>query len=80
VDGGAARAVTGAGKSLLAAGVTGVGGVFTHGSAIEVRHDGVLIAKGLAALGSHEVERHLGQHTDVAGGEVIHRDDLVVLT
>ncbi|MFZ0014274.1 MAG: glutamate 5-kinase [Acidimicrobiia bacterium] len=80
VDGGAARAVTDAGKSLLAAGVTGVGGEFTAGAAVEVRHDGALIAKGLAALGSDEVERHRGQHTDVAGGEVIHRDDLVVLT
>lgn len=80
VDEGAARAVTEAGRSLLAAGVTHVDGAFAAGSAVEVQHEGTLIAKGLAAMAGEDIERFRGQHTQVAGGEVIHRDDLVVLT
>lgn len=80
VDNGAAMALRHSGKSLLPAGVTAVEGPFGSGAAIEVRHDGELIAKGLTSLGSAEIEASRGQHTSVAGGEVIHRDDLVVLT
>jgi glutamate 5-kinase len=80
VDEGAANAVTNSGKSLLPAGVTGVEGVFAGGAAVEVLHDDLLIAKGLAAMSAAEIAMARGQHTSVAGGEVIHRDDLVVLT
>lgn len=80
IDAGAARALSHGGKSLLAVGVTGVIGVFRPGAAVEVTHDGELVAKGLAALSSDEVERHRGEHSAVTGGEVIHRDDLVVLS
>jgi glutamate 5-kinase len=79
VDAGAVRALRDGGKSLLPAGVTGVGGGFPVGAAIEVRHDGHLIAKGLASLSAADIVSTRGQHTSVAGGEVIHRDDLVVL-
>ena len=80
VDGGAARALTDWGKSLLPVGVTGVEGVFPEGAAVEVKHGDALIAKGLVAMSAAEITRVRGEHTSVAGGEVIHRDDLVVLT
>jgi glutamate 5-kinase len=80
VDAGAARALTDAGKSLLPVGVTGVEGSFPGGAAVEVRHESSLIAKGLVAMSADEILRVRGEHTSVAGGEVIHRDDLVVLT
>lgn len=79
VDEGAARALKEAGKSLLPAGVTGVDGSFAAGAAVEVRHGHDLVAKGLVAMSAGEIARVKGQHTSVAGGEVIHRDDLVVL-
>lgn len=79
VDEGAARALTELGKSLLPAGVTGVDGLFGAGAAVEVKQDGQLIAKGLSEMPSVEIARVRGEHSSVAGGEVIHRDDLVVL-
>jgi glutamate 5-kinase len=79
VDDGAASAIVDAGKSLLAVGVTAVSGRFGPGAAVEVSHDGRLVAKGLVSMGSDEIERARGMHSTVAGGEVIHRDDLVVL-
>ncbi|HUG32662.1 MAG TPA: glutamate 5-kinase [Acidimicrobiia bacterium] len=79
VDAGAARALTKAGKSLLPAGVTGVEGSFAAGAAVEVRHGETLLAKGLTSMPAAEIVRVQGEHTSVAGGEVIHRDDLVVL-
>lgn len=80
VDDGAARAVSEAGRSLLPAGVIGVEGDFGAGAAVEVRHHEDLIAKGLTSLSATEITGARGKHTSVAGGEVIHRDDLVVLT
>lgn len=79
VDAGAARALTDSGKSLLPVGVTEVEGVFTDGAAVEVKLGDALIAKGLVAMSAAEIARVRGEHTSVAGGEVIHRDDLVVL-
>lgn len=80
IDAGAARALSQGGKSLLAAGVTGVIGDFGIGAAVEVTHAAELVAKGLTALSSDQVARHRGEHSAVTGGEVIHRDDLVVLS
>jgi len=66
---------------LLAAGVTAVQGRFSRGDAVEVHDDaGRLIAKGLAGLAASTLRDVLGQHTSIAGGAAIHRDDLVVLT
>ena len=79
VDTGAARALLEGGKSLLPAGVIGVEGDFAEGAGIEVTHERELLAKGLAAMASGEARAMRGQHSSVAGGEVIHRDDLVVL-
>jgi glutamate 5-kinase len=80
IDDGAARAVTGSGKSLLAAGVTSVTGTFDRGEALEVFDaEGTLCAKGIARVSSDGISAQLGQHSSAVGGEVIHRDDLVVL-
>jgi glutamate 5-kinase len=84
-DNGAVRALTGRGGSLLAAGVHELEGDFESGMAVEVldsRRD--LVAKGLVRLSAAELRPLLGRRTaevDRAGwgGEVIHRDDLVVL-
>lgn len=80
VDEGAAAALVDRGKSLLPAGVTLVEGDFGAGAAIEVHHANALIAKGIISMSGDELENARGRHSSVAGGEVIHRDDLVVLT
>ena len=80
IDDGAARAIKEGGKSLLPAGVTDVEGSFEQGAAVEVLSSGQLVAKGLVSMSSGEVSRMRGEHSSVAGGEVVHRDDLVVLT
>jgi len=79
VDAGAAHALSVGGKSLLAVGVTEVDGSFPSGVAVEVVYDGDLVAKGLTSMAAADIVAVRGQHTNVAGGEVIHRDDLVVL-
>ena len=80
IDDGAARALASGGSSLLAVGVTSVKGVFDRGDAVEV-HDasGRLVAKGIVRIGSAELRDVVGHHSSITGGEVIHRDDLVVL-
>lgn len=80
IDEGAARALKHGGKSLLPAGIVDVEGSFTSGAAVEVRFESELVAKGLVAMPADEISRMRGHHTSVAGGEVIHRDDLVVLS
>lgn len=80
VDDGAARALRDSGRSLLPAGVSGVVGSFAAGAAVEVTNAGRLIAKGLSSMSAAEIVNVRGKHSSVAGGEVIHRDDLVVLT
>jgi glutamate 5-kinase len=85
VDAGAARAIVAGGGSLLPVGVTEIRGEFAEGAAVEVLdHEGSLIAKGLVTLSSTVLAPLLGRHSsaitvDGWGGEVIHRDDLVVL-
>ncbi len=86
IDAGAVRALR-AGKSLLPAGVTSVGGQFQRGDLVAVTGpDGARLAVGLAAydaqdmaaiLGrkSHEIEAILGFR---GRDEAIHRDDLVL--
>ena len=80
VDEGAASALTRRGSSLLAAGVTNLEGTFEAGVAVEVVDGtGALIGKGLAGMSSRDLAAVLGEHSSVAGGEAIHRDDLVIL-
>ncbi len=80
VDGGAVKALVGSGRSLLPAGVTAVDGTFLVGDAVEVvGPGGGLIAKGLSRYAADDLSDAMGSHTSVAGGEVVHRNDLVVL-
>lgn len=79
IDAGAAAALVGRGKSLLAVGITGVSGSFEAGAAVEVEAEAELVAKGLVELSSREVESIAGLPSSDAGGVVIHRDHLVVL-
>jgi glutamate 5-kinase len=80
IDDGAVRALKDGGGSLLAVGVTGVEGQFRSGDAVEVVDtSGALIGKGLSEIASPTLAGAAGRHTSEVGGEVIHRDDLVVL-
>lgn len=79
VDEGAVVAVQSEGRSLLAVGVIGSKGGFSKGDAVSVlAPDGATVAKGIVAMDDPAVQESAGQHTSVAGGEVIHRDNLVV--
>ena len=85
VDSGAAQAMVSRGSSLLPVGITDLDGDFDEGAAVEVLDpDGNLVGKGLVTLSSAMLRPVLGRHSSSArlqgwGGEVIHRDDLVVL-
>ncbi len=89
VDNGAASAVCKRGSSLLAIGVTKVGGSFKRGSVVSiVDPKGNEIAKGLSNYPSKEVEKILGKPSDQIADtlghrpyeSVVHRDNLVVST
>ncbi len=88
VDDGAVDAIVKRGKSLLPSGIVKVVGAFEAGELIGVEDRRRLeVARGLVKYGSDEVQRILGKTTAEAvsildvetGGEVVHRDDLVVL-
>jgi glutamate 5-kinase len=83
VDGGARRALTEQGRSLLPAGVRAVEGDFDADDAVEVVADGAPFAKGLVRYPAATLRAVAGRRTgDLPEGaphEVIHRDDLVVL-
>jgi glutamate 5-kinase len=80
IDAGAAAAILTNGRSLLPVGVIDVHGTFGVGAALEVLSaDGQVIAKGITRIGSSDLRRVAGMRSDVAGGEVVHRDDLVPL-
>ncbi|MDJ0791357.1 MAG: glutamate 5-kinase [Acidimicrobiia bacterium] len=80
VDDGASKALTSGGRSLLSAGVTEVQGVFERGDAVEVVDPASeLIAKGIVRVSSDILTHGAGKHSSELGGEVIHRDDMVVL-
>jgi len=88
IDEGATRAVAKRGKSLLAAGIEDVRGVFEVGDAVVcVDPEGRHVARGLVAYSSDEIRRiarlparRIPQVLGYSNGdEVIHRDDLVLL-
>ncbi|MEA3185652.1 MAG: glutamate 5-kinase, partial [Ilumatobacteraceae bacterium] len=85
VDDGARRALVERGKSLLPAGVTKVTGSFDEGDVVEVRDSSnAVIARGMVLSAATQLRQIIGKRTtelpsDVAH-EVIHRDDLVLLT
>lgn len=85
VDEGARRALLERGTSLLPAGVTSVSGSFEPDDAVEITGpDGTVFARGLARVPALRAAEWLGRKTadlppDLAP-EVVHRDDLVVVT
>ncbi len=85
LDDGAVRAVVLRRASLLPAGVTGVEGDFAAGDPVElVGPDGRPVARGLVAYDAGELPAMLGRSTGELGPdhqrELVHRDDLVLLT
>ncbi|CAA9387823.1 MAG: Glutamate 5-kinase / RNA-binding C-terminal domain PUA [uncultured Nocardioides sp.] len=89
LDAGAVRAVVERRASLLAAGITGVSGTFVAGDPVDLAGpDGAAVARGLVNFDADELPALLGRSTGelkTALGaayerEVVHRDDLVVLT
>jgi glutamate 5-kinase len=89
LDEGAVAAVVERRTSLLPAGVTGVEGDFAAGDPVDLLDEnGHIVARGLVNFDARELPRLLGRSTrDLAREfgpayerEVVHRDDLVVLT
>lgn len=81
LDAGAAEAVGGRGKSLLAVGVTGVRGDFRANDSVSlVDPSGREIGRGLSRYPASEACRYAGRRQDDEGEDVVlvHRDDLVV--
>ena len=77
VDAGAQRAVSSQGTSLLAVGVTAVDGTFSPGDAVELTGpDEKPFAVGIASRSAADVRAAVGVR---GAGEVVHRDNLVVL-
>jgi len=76
VDEGAREALTGRGRSLLAAGVTATDGEFRSDDAVEIAGpDGAVFAKGLVRLSAERAAEWMGRPRQV----VVHRDDLVLV-
>jgi glutamate 5-kinase len=79
VDAGAAEAL-GKGKSLLPVGIKAVQGSFKVGAMVDIRSaDGKPLARGLVEYTSTEIDQIKGQKTEGKTGEVIHRDNMVIL-
>jgi glutamate 5-kinase len=88
LDAGAAQALQERGRSLLPAGITAVAGEFGIGDPVRcIDPAGREVARGLVAYAAQDVARILGLSTRQIeavlgfsnGGEVIHRDDLVLV-
>lgn len=88
LDEGAVRAVVERRASLLAAGLTGVGGTFVAGDPVDLAGpDGAVVARGLVNFDAEEIPDLLGRSTadlkrELGAAyerEVVHRDDLVLL-
>jgi glutamate 5-kinase len=89
LDPGAVRAVVERRASLLAAGVTGVSGVFTAGDPVDlVDAAGIPVARGLVNFDAEELPPLLGRSSaelkrELGAAyerEIIHRDDLFLLS
>jgi len=89
LDDGAVAALTKRNASLLAAGIVAIDGAFDAGETVDlVNTDGVVIARGLVNFDAAELPQLLGRNSrDLAAEfgegyerEVVHRDDLVVIT
>ena len=79
VDDGAGAAL-GKGKSLLPVGIKAVEGSFKVGAMVNIQTlSGAPIARGLVEYSSDDIDRIKGKKTSGKAGEVIHRDNMVVL-
>ena len=87
VDAGARQAVVEGGRSLLAAGVTGLDGEFAAGDVVTLATDGRIFARGLVNYSAEELRRIAGMRTEriaellgsIPYEEVVHRDNLAVI-
>jgi glutamate 5-kinase len=88
VDAGAREAVIARGRSLLAAGITGLRGQFSAGDVVTLTHAGDVFARGLVNYPADDLTRIAGARTEriaeILGycpyDEVIHRDNLAVIS
>jgi glutamate 5-kinase len=89
LDAGAVRAVVASRASLLPAGITGVEGNFDAGDPVDLSGpDGQVVARGLVNYDAAEIPALMGRSTRWLAArkgpeyerEVVHRDDLVVLS
>ena len=85
VDAGARAALERGGTSLLLAGVIGIQGHFEINDAVEIAdQNGMVFAKGLVRVNSSTLAVSAGRSaTDVpaeASSQVVHTDDLVILS
>ncbi|MDP9068328.1 MAG: glutamate 5-kinase [Actinomycetota bacterium] len=81
VDAGARRAMVKDKRSLLPVGVVDISGSFESGEVVDVSDaTGELFARGLIRYGSTELREAQGRRSaELAGREVIHRDQLIIL-
>lgn len=88
LDEGAVEAISRAGKSLLAAGITAVEGEFDSQEAVQLcDRNGKEIARGLVNYSSAELDRIRGRHSSeiadilgyVGAETIVHRDNLVLI-
>jgi len=89
IDDGAKKAITSSGKSLLPSGIKDVKGRFGVGDSVTcIDENGSQVARGLTSYSSDDIRKIMGSKTsDIEGilgykysDEVIHRDDLAVIT
>jgi glutamate 5-kinase len=89
LDDGAVKAITTRNASLLPAGITGVTGTFDAGDPVDLDDEsGATVARGLVNYDATEIPGLMGRSTMWLSSklgpeyerEVVHRDDLVVLT
>ncbi|MEW6557108.1 MAG: glutamate 5-kinase [Elusimicrobiota bacterium] len=88
IDEGAARALIEKGKSLLPSGIIDVDGDFYKGDAVSIIHKNKEIARGIVFYSAEDIKKIKGHKTqDIEKilsrkdyDEVIHRDNLVVIT
>ena len=87
VDSGAAKALSN-GKSLLAAGITQVKGIFEKGAnVLIVDQNEKHLARGLVSFNSSEIDKIKGKQSKeiekllgyLSKSEIIHKDDMVTL-
>jgi glutamate 5-kinase len=87
VDAGAAKALLD-GRSLLAAGATGVEGAFARGDVVDISDaDGTILARGLAEYDASDAAKIVGHRSDAHGdllgyaprSAMVHRDHMVLV-